>query len=46
MIGPQYIADRGTGDAQFRAIADVLRVPDLGAHLGAQVRSGMTPAAP
>jgi muconate cycloisomerase len=25
--GPQYIADRGTGDPTFRAVGDVLRVP-------------------
>lgn len=27
--GPQYIADRGTRDAGFRAVADTIRVPTL-----------------
>jgi len=49
MNGPQYIADRGTSDAQFRAVGDVLRVPTgpgLGVHLADDVCGGMTPAAP
>jgi L-alanine-DL-glutamate epimerase-like enolase superfamily enzyme len=25
--GPQYLADRGTGDAEFRAVGDTVRVP-------------------
>ncbi len=48
MNGPQYIADRGISDAQFRAIANVLRVPtepDLSANPAVEACGGMTPAA-
>jgi L-alanine-DL-glutamate epimerase-like enolase superfamily enzyme len=48
MNGPQYLADRGTGDARFRATGDVLRVPTmpgLGVDLGGEVRDTMTTVA-
>ena len=48
MNGPQYIADRGTSDPQFRAVGDVLRVPTapgLGIELGDNVRRAMTTVA-
>ena len=44
--GPQYIADRGTSDASFRAVGDVLRVPTasgLGLTLPADMCGAMTP---
>lgn len=48
MNGPQYIADRGTGDPQLRAVNDVLRVPTtpgLGVNLSDEVRGKMTTVA-
>ena len=45
MNGPQYIADRGTSDPQFRAVGDVLRVPTapgLGLELSGEIRRVMT----
>lgn len=46
--GPQYIAERGTGDANFRAVGDVLRVPTapgLGITLSESICGAMTPIA-
>lgn len=42
--GPQYIAERGTTDGNFRAVRDVLRVPrgpGLGVNLGAAMRDAL-----
>jgi L-alanine-DL-glutamate epimerase-like enolase superfamily enzyme len=46
--GPQYIAERGTGDAGFRAQGDIMRVPSgpgLGIAIGDAIRRTMQPAA-
>jgi L-alanine-DL-glutamate epimerase-like enolase superfamily enzyme len=46
--GPQYIAERGTGDAAFRARGDIMPVPTgpgLGIAVGDAIRRSLTPAA-
>jgi L-alanine-DL-glutamate epimerase-like enolase superfamily enzyme len=46
--GPQYIAERGTGDAAFRARRDVMPVPSapgLGIAIGETIRRRMQPVA-
>ncbi len=48
MNGPQYIADRGTSDPNFRAVGDILRVPTapgLGIELSGETRRTMTTVA-
>ena len=45
MNGPQYIADRGTSNPNFRAVADAMRVPTapgLGIELSDDVRRAMS----
>ena len=46
--GPQYIAERGTGDAAFRAQGDIMRVPagpGLGIAIGDAIRRALQPVA-
>jgi len=46
--GPQYIAERGTGDAAFRARGDVMPVPagpGLGIAVGDAIRRSLEPVA-
>lgn len=46
--GPQYIAERGTSDAAFRPVGDLLRVPaapGLGVTINDAIRRSMQPAA-
>jgi L-alanine-DL-glutamate epimerase-like enolase superfamily enzyme len=46
--GPQYIAERGTGDAAFRPQGDIMRVPSgpgFGIAVGDAIRRGMQPVA-
>lgn len=46
--GPQYIAERGTGDAAFRARGDIMRVPagpGLGIVIGDTIRRALQPVA-
>ena len=46
--GPQYIAERGTGDAAFRPQGDIMRVPagpGLGIAIGDTIRRALQPVA-
>jgi L-alanine-DL-glutamate epimerase-like enolase superfamily enzyme len=46
--GPQYLAGRGTEDADFRATGDAMHVPagpGLGVAMGERARKAMTVAA-
>ena len=46
--GPQYTAERGTGDAAFRARGDIMPVPTgpgLGVTIGDAIRRSLKPAA-
>jgi L-alanine-DL-glutamate epimerase-like enolase superfamily enzyme len=46
--GPQYIAERGTGDTAFRARGDIMPVPTapgLGIAIGETIRRNMQPVA-